>query len=124
MAVSPSLAADALPLDHLGYTYRSNGSQTVENTLCTSQTIFNIHLPKHFFFFVDSLFGLVVKASASSAEDPGFDSHLSRGDFSGSSHTSNLKIGTPVATLPGAWRYRVRQLGLVGLVSVYRDWMR
>ena len=27
--------------------------------------------------------------------------------FSGSSHTSDLKIGTPVAALPGAWRYRV-----------------
>ena len=25
----------------------------------------------------------------------------------GSSHTSDIKIGTPVATLPGAWRYRV-----------------
>ena len=30
------------------------------------------------------------------------------GIFVGSSHTSDLKIGTPVATLPGAWRYRVR----------------
>ena len=29
------------------------------------------------------------------------------GIFSGSSHTSDLKIDTPVATLPGAWRYRV-----------------
>ena len=29
------------------------------------------------------------------------------GVFTGSSHTSDLKIGTPVATLPGAWRYRV-----------------
>ena len=31
------------------------------------------------------------------------------GIFAGSSHTSDLKlnIGTPVATLPGAWRYRV-----------------
>ena len=29
------------------------------------------------------------------------------GIFSGSSHTSDLQIGTPVATLPGAWRYRV-----------------
>ena len=29
------------------------------------------------------------------------------GIFSGSSHTSDLKIGTPVATLPGAWYYRV-----------------
>ena len=51
------------------------------------------------------LFGLVVKASASGAEDPGFESCLQR-DFSGSS-TSDLKIGTPVATLPGPWRYRV-----------------
>ena len=29
------------------------------------------------------------------------------GIFSGSGHTSDLNIGTPVATLPGAWRYRV-----------------
>ena len=27
--------------------------------------------------------------------------------FPGSSHTSDLKIGTPVANLPGAWRYSV-----------------
>ena len=52
------------------------------------------------------LVGLVVKASASGTEDSGFKSHLRR-DFSGSSHTSDLKIGTPVATLPGAWHYRV-----------------
>ena len=52
------------------------------------------------------LVGLVVKASASRAEDPGFESRLQR-DFSGSSHTSDLKIGIPVATLPGAWRYSV-----------------
>ena len=54
----------------------------------------------------DRLVGLVVKASASRAEDPEFESRLRR-DFSGSSHTSDLKIGTPVATLPGVWRYRV-----------------
>ena len=29
------------------------------------------------------------------------------GMFPGSSHTSDLKIGTPVAILPGAWCYRV-----------------
>ena len=29
------------------------------------------------------------------------------GIFSGSSHTSDLNIGNPVAALPGAWRYRV-----------------
>ena len=27
--------------------------------------------------------------------------------FPGSSHTSDLKIGTHLATLPGAWRYKV-----------------
>ena len=52
------------------------------------------------------LVGLVVKASASGAEDPGFESRL-REIFPGPSHTSDFKIGTPVATLPGAWRYRV-----------------
>ena len=54
----------------------------------------------------DRLVGLVVKATASGAEDPGFESRLRR-DFSRSSHASDLKIGTPVATLPGAWHYRV-----------------
>ena len=49
------------------------------------------------------LVGLVVKASASRAEDPVFESRLRR-DFSGVE--SDLKIGTPVATLSGAWRYR------------------
>ena len=53
------------------------------------------------------LAGLVVKASASREEDPGFESRLRRDFFPGSSHTSDLKIGTPVATLTGAWRYRV-----------------
>ena len=53
------------------------------------------------------LVGLVVKVSASRAKDPGIDSCLFCGDFSGPSHTSDLKIGTPVTTLPGAWRSRV-----------------
>ena len=48
----------------------------------------------------------MAKASACRAKDPRFKSRL-QWDFSGSSHTSDLKIGTPVATLPGAWRYRV-----------------
>ena len=56
---------------------------------------------------IDRLVGLVVKAPAARAEDLGFDSHLRHGDFSGSSHTSGFRIGTPVTTLPGAWRYRV-----------------
>ena len=46
-------------------------------------------------------------ASALRVKDPGFSSCLRHGDFSGSSLTSDLKIGTPMSTLPGAWHYRV-----------------
>ena len=58
---------------------------------------------------------------ASRAEDSGFESRLRR-DFSGSSHISDLKIGTPVATLArsGVLWYVLR---LVGQVSVYCDWV-
>ena len=49
----------------------------------------------------DCLIGLVVKAPTSRAKDPGFDSHLRHVDFSRSSDTNDLKIRTPVATLPG-----------------------
>ena len=55
----------------------------------------------------DRLVGLVVQASASGVEAPEFESRLRRDFFPGSSHTSDFKIGTPVATLPGAWRCRV-----------------
>ena len=53
------------------------------------------------------LVGLVLKGSSSRAEDQGFDSRRRSGDFSESSHTSDLKIGTPVATLPDAWSCKV-----------------
>ena len=52
-------------------------------------------------FLVTRLVGVVVKASASVAEDPGFDS---RGFFRVESY---LKTGTPVATLPGTWPYSI-----------------
>ena len=52
------------------------------------------------------LVGLVVKAFTSRAEDPGFESACVE-IFPGCCHASDLKIGTSVATLPGAWRYRV-----------------
>ena len=52
------------------------------------------------------LIGLVVKASASRVEALGFESCLQQ-DYSGSSHTSDLKIGTLVDTQPGAWGYKV-----------------
>ena len=52
------------------------------------------------------LLDLAVTVSASGAEDPGFESRLRRA-VSRLSHTSDLKLGTPVTTLPGAWHYRV-----------------
>ena len=58
------------------------------------------------FHGVNRLVGVVVKASVSRAEDLGFESCLRR-DFSRSSYTSDLKIGTQVAALPRALRYRV-----------------
>ena len=66
---------------------------------------------------------LLVKASASRVEDSGSESRLRRGDFSGSSHNSDLKIGTPVVILPGAWRDRV-SVGTGRSVSVCYDWMK
>ena len=58
---------------------------------------------------------LLLLLSASRAEDLGFESRLCQ-DFSRSNHTSDLKTGTPVATLPGAWCYRVS--AGIGLPSV------
>ena len=64
------------------------------------------HHPPPSLFPLDHLFGLMVKASTSRADDPGFETRL-HWDFSASSHTSNLKTGAPVATLAGVWPYRV-----------------
>ena len=54
----------------------------------------------------DRLVGLVVRRPPRERKVPGSNSACA-GIFSGSSDTSDLKIGTPVATLPGAWRDRV-----------------
>ena len=81
----------------------------VAKVVCFGFFLFFVCLFVSWLFYAsatNSLVGLVVTASASRAEDPGFDTRLRR-DISGSSHTSDLRIGTPVATLPGAWRYRV-----------------
>ena len=48
----------------------------------------------------DCLVGQAVKASALRAAGMGFNSRL-RQDFSALTHTSDLNIGTPVATLQG-----------------------
>ena len=55
----------------------------------------------------DRLVGLVVRRPPREWKIPGSNPACS-GIFSGSSHTSDIKIDTPVATLPVAWRYRVR----------------
>ena len=56
--------------------------------------------------FMNRLFGLVVRCPPRERKIPGSNPACT-GIFSGLSHTSDLNIGTPVATLPGAWRYRV-----------------
>ena len=72
--------------------------------VCEITTMLNRNITgKSPFLTPNSLIGLVVKVFTSKAEDLGFESRM-RQDFSGSSHTSDVNIGTPVATLPGAWR--------------------
>ena len=64
-----------------------------------------IDLVRQWYWFY-RLVGLVVRRPPRERKIP--DSNPAcAGIFWGSSHTSDLKIGTPVATLPGAWRYRV-----------------
>ena len=53
------------------------------------------------------LVGLVVRRPPRERKVPGSNPACD-GIFSGASHTCDSKIGTPVASLPGAWRYRVR----------------
>ena len=72
--------------------------------------------------FVLGLVGLVVRRPPRQRKIPG-SNHACAGIFLGSSHTSDKKIDTPVATLPGAWRYRV-SAGTGRPVSVYCDWVR
>ena len=55
---------------------------------------------------VDRIVGLEVRRPPRERKIPGSNPACA-GIFLGSSHTSDLNIGTPVATVPGAWRYRV-----------------
>ena len=66
----------------------------------------NVQLHKCGYVCLYRLVGLVVGRPPRERRIPGSNPACG-GIFSGSSHTSDLKIGTPVATLPGAWRYRV-----------------
>ena len=73
------------------------------------QVVYTLPVCVHYVYLFPQLsgclVGLLVKASPLTAADPGFDSGLRHGNFSRSSHTIGLKIGTPVATLPGVWCY-------------------
>ena len=69
------------------------------------------------------LVGLVVKASTSRAEGPGFESRLRRDFFRGRviPATSKLALQWLPCQAPGVIG---SALGLVGPVSVYCDWVR
>ena len=68
-----------------------------------SRPVHSLMLSSHRFH---RLVGLVVRRPPRERKVPGSNPACG-GICSGSSHTSDFKIGTPVATLPGAWRYRV-----------------
>ena len=71
---------------------------------------------------IHRLVGLVVRRPPRDRKIPG-SNPAGAGIFSGSSHTSDFKIGTPVlpCQAPGVIG---SALGLVGPVSVYCDWVR
>ena len=85
----------------LSWFFTSHGNRAVRPIHATHSS--ERHIPTKVSLAGDRL---VVKASASRAEDPGFESRL-RQDFSGSSHTSDLQTGTPADTLPGSWCCRI-----------------
>ena len=72
---------------------------------------------------IHRLVGLVVKASASRAEDPGFESTLAAGFFRGRVMpvTQKLALQWLPCQAPGVIGSAV---GLIGQVSVYCDWVR
>ena len=94
------------------------------NDTCCLLEIFGVSFittPHH--SFPDHLVGPVINASTARAEDLGIESRL-HWDFSGSSHTSDIKNGTLVAIPCQAPGVIGSALGLVGPVSVYCDRVR
>ena len=71
----------------------------------------------------DRLFGLVVRASSSRVEDPGFESRLRLGIFPGRviPVTYKLALLWIPCQAPGV---KGSDLGLVGPVSIYCSWVR
>ena len=79
-------------------------TKTTANTTLLRLLLRTIMMVVTKLLIANRLFGLVVKAPTPRPEDLGFDSRLRSGDFSRSSHISDSKTGTPVATLcPVGW---------------------
>ena len=87
-------------MDLLNFTCYHTEIEVADQTFYLTQSQYTVFSTKN------PPLGLVVNSSASGTEDPGFEFRLPQ-DFSGSSHTSDIKIGTPVSTLPGALCYKV-----------------
>ena len=128
VSIIPKTHALPIPLGTAGvspfvFYYQCTRLTTMEShgqslCLCSQGTCLTTRPPMQL-----HLIGLVVKASTLGAEDPRFKSRL-RQDFSKLCHASDFKIGTPVATLSGAWRYRVSSgTGWPGVSILWLDEM-
>ena len=96
-------------------TASSDCSNTVERTAGRRGWDLVMHYLLHWFsvLHIGWLLSIVTASLASWLRRPSRERKIPgsnpacTGIFSGSSHTSDLNIDTPVATLPGAWCYRV-----------------
>ena len=76
-------------------------------SLVSQPSACSVHVNLFFVIHLEHrLVGIVVRRLPREQKIPG-SNPACVGIFSGLSHTSDLKIGTSLATLPGAWRYRI-----------------
>ena len=105
VGLTPAVAVDVLPRSSRTSDFNIGTPLASLSCVWSRTSDFNIGTPLAS-LLGDRLVGLVVRRPPRERKVPGSNPACD-GIFSGSSHTSYLKIGTPVATLPGAWRYRV-----------------
>ena len=98
------VCTDPSPRDtgHVAVTFKN--PDTIKHTIRSASCL--IHPCLVLSSNLDRLVGLVVRRPPRERKIPGSNPACA-GIFSGSSHASDLNIGTPVAALPGTWRYRV-----------------
>ena len=99
---SPPVTVSSFTPQHTAPTPSSSSVFTRHGVLLHPST----HCSNTIAFSQPRLVGLVVRRPPRERKIPGLNP-AGGGIFSGSSHTSDLNIGTPVATLPGAWCYWV-----------------